>query len=211
MTLKRMANKDYISDELLAAFLEGNVSKKEMEQVLQAVKNDAELRDVLDVALRLDEDEHPLQIAAEGGKNLCEVRCETYVLNQLGFSVDENELLEIAKENHWIKKAGTPIQFMGNLMEYEGLKVYRKYKASIEEIQDIKDRGGNIIVAVDSDKLYPEKPDEEDATNHAIVITNVNSETVTIYDPGDNTEVDIELPLFISAWKESHYYLVYTI
>lgn len=207
-----MANKKYISDELLAAYLEGNVSKEEMEQVLQAVGTDAELQEVLDVALRLDADEQPvLQIAAEGGRNLCDVRCEAYVLKQFGFSVDENELLEIAKENHWIKKAGTPLQFMGNLLEHEGLKIHRKYMASIEEIEDVINKGGHVIVAIDSDKLYPERPDEEDATNHAIVVTKVNPETVTIYDPGDNAEIDIKQSLFISAWKESNFYVVYTI
>lgn len=207
-----MAKNKYISDELLAAYLEGNVSKEEMEQVLQAVGTDAELQEVLDVALRLDADEQPvLQIAAEGGRNLCEVRCEAYVLKERGFIIDENELLEIAKENHWIKKAGTPLQFMGNLIEHEGLKVFRKYQASIEEIEDVINKGGNVIVAVDSDKLYPERPDEEDATNHAIIVTKVNPETVTIFDPGDDAVIDINQSLFISAWKESNYYIVYTI
>ena len=204
-----MKNKDYISDELLAAYLDGNVSKKEMEQVLQAVGTDSELQEVLDVALRLDEDEQSvIQIAAEGGRNLCDVRCEAYVLKQFGFSIDENELLEIAKENHWIKKAGTPLQFMGNILEHEGLKVRRKYKASIEEIENVINKGGKAIVAVDSDKLYPERPDEEDATNHAIVVININHESVTIYDPGDDTIAEIKRLLFLSAWRESRYYLV---
>ena len=51
-----MANK-HISDELLSAFLEGNVSKAEAQLVLQAIKSDAELRETLGIALQLkDED-----------------------------------------------------------------------------------------------------------------------------------------------------------
>lgn len=204
-----MENKDYISDELLAAYLEGNVSKKEMEQVLQAVGTDAELQETLDMALRLDADEQPmLQIAAESGRNLCDIRCEAYIMKQLGLNVDENELLEIAKENHWIKKVGTPLQYMGNLLEYKGQKVTRKYRATIEDITEAIRNGKSIIVAVDSDKLYPERPDEEDATNHAIIVTNINHELVTIYDPGVDKIADINLSLFRAAWKESQYYVI---
>ena len=203
-----MANKNYISDELLAAYLEGNVNEKEMTQVLQAAKTDAELREALDIALQLDEEEQPLQMAAEGGRNLCEVQCEAYVLKRCGIDCSVEELLELAKENHWIKRAGTPLQYMGNLLEYKGLKVNRKYEATIDNIREAIQSDGNVIVAVDCDKLYPERPDEEDATNHAVVIIGLNTETVTIYDPGDNIEVDIKMLLFINAWKESRCYMV---
>ena len=48
-----MANKDIISDELLAAFLEGNTSKEETQRILQAMKTDKELQEVqLQVFLR---------------------------------------------------------------------------------------------------------------------------------------------------------------
>lgn len=203
-----MANK-HISDELLAAFLEGNVSQKEALEVLQAAKTDAELRETLSIALQLEDEEYPqLQMAAEGGRNLCDVQCEAYVLKQRGIDGDVEELLEVAKDNHWIRSAGTPLFCIGNLLEHKGLKVTRKYNATTEEIKDILNKGGNIIVAVDSDKLYPERPDEEDATNHAIVVTDINAESITIYDPGNITEVDIKLPLFLSAWHESQYYMV---
>ena len=38
-----MANKDYISDELLAAYLEGNTSEEETRWILQALKTDESL------------------------------------------------------------------------------------------------------------------------------------------------------------------------
>ena len=52
-----MANKDYISDELLAAYLEGNTSEEETRRILQALKTDESLRETLDIALRVDEGE----------------------------------------------------------------------------------------------------------------------------------------------------------
>lgn len=51
-----MADKDFISDELLAAYLDGNTNKEETQQVLQALKNDKNLQEVLQVALQTDKE-----------------------------------------------------------------------------------------------------------------------------------------------------------
>ena len=205
-----MENKQHISDELLAAYLEGNVNGKEIAQVLQAAGKDADLQEALDVALRLEEEEYPmLQMAAEGGRNLCTIQCEAYVLKHHGIDCSVEELLEVAKENHWIHRAGTPLKDIGNLLEHNGLHVTRKYDATIDDIKEALNNGSGVVVAVDNDKLYPERPDEEDATNHAIVVTGIDSdaENITIYDPENFVEVDIRLSLFINAWKESRCYL----
>lgn len=205
-----MAN-NHISDELLAAYLEGNVNDKELSQVLTAVGSDAELQETLDIALQLEEEEQPmLQMAAEGGRNLCDVQCEAYVLKRNGIDCNVDDLLEVAKENHWIRRAGTPLNCIGNLIEHMGKSVLRKYDATIEDIKDALNKGKDVIVAVDSDKLYPERPDEEDATNHAVVVTGINTKTelITIYDPENINEVDINISLFTSAWQESNCYMV---
>ena len=71
-----MAN-NHISDELLAAFMEGNVNEQELAHVLRAARTDAELQEVLNIALEVDEESLPMfQMAAEGGRNLCDVQCE---------------------------------------------------------------------------------------------------------------------------------------
>ena len=200
-----------ISDELLAAFLEGNVNEKEMAQVLGAVHANPELRETIDIALQTESDVLPmLQMAAESGRNLCDIQCEAYVLQQHGVDCSVEELLEVAKDKHWIRKAGTPLSCIGNLLKYKGLKVTRKTEATTDDLQKALRIRQGVIVAVDNDKLYPERPDEEDATNHAIVVTDIDpaSEIITIYAPEDGIEVDISLPLFISAWKESNFYMV---
>lgn len=206
-----MANNQHISDELLAAFLEGNVNEKEVAQVLQAAKADAEIQEVFDIAMQLDDAEMSmLQMAAEGGRNLCDVQCEAFVLKRCGIDSEVEELLEVAKANHWIRRAGVPLNCIGNLLVHKGLKVTRKLKASIEDIKESLDKGCGIIVAVDCDKLYPERPDEEDATNHAVVVIryNTDKETITLFDPEVSVEADVKLSLFLSAWKESNYYMV---
>ena len=50
-----MADKDLISDELLAAYLDGNTSEEETRQVLQALKEDKQLQEVLNVALQVED------------------------------------------------------------------------------------------------------------------------------------------------------------
>lgn len=202
---------NHISDELLAAFLEGNVTKEEMAQVLNAAAKDSETNEVLSIAMQLDEEEFPvLQIAAEGGRNLCDVKCEAYVLNKLGVQTSVDELFEVAKERRWLRRAGTPLFRIGNLLDYKGLDVSRKFNATVDDISSSLNEGLGIIVAVDSDKLYPERPDEEDATNHAIVIIAIDivNNQITIFDPENATPSEIEMHLFMAAWRESKCYLV---
>ena len=207
--VKDMADKHHISDEQLAAYLDGNLNMDEMREVLQAAEKDDELRATLEIAANMEDEEwQALQIAAEGGRNLCDIQCEAYVLRHCGIDCETEELLEVAKENHWIRRAGTPLSCIGNLIEYKGLSVKRKFDATLDDVSAALRDGCGVIVAVDSDKLYPERPDEEDATNHAIVVVGVSEDKVTIYDPGNAVEIDIGKHLFVSAWHESHYYTV---
>ncbi len=205
-----MANKEYkISDELLAAFIEGNVNSKELKQVLQVAANNAELQETLNIAMQVDDDMSPMmQMAAESGRNLCDIECEAYILKQNGVNCEIEALLEVAKENHWIRRAGTPLNCIGNLLEYNGLNVCRRSSASVDDIKEVLTEANEVIVAVDSDKLYPERPDEEDATNHAVVVTKIEDDKVTIFDPANIEEVKIDMPLFLSAWHESQNYMV---
>ena len=55
-----MANKDMISDELLAAYLDGNTSEEETQLVLQLLRTDKQLQKVLDVALQTEDSASPL-------------------------------------------------------------------------------------------------------------------------------------------------------
>ncbi len=55
-----MANKDMISDELLAAYLDGNTGEEETQQVLQLLRTDKQLQKVLDVALQTEDSASPL-------------------------------------------------------------------------------------------------------------------------------------------------------
>ena len=107
-----MENKNNISDELLAAFLDGNTSKEETMQILEALKENKELQEVLDIALQTEEENAVqlpinatfvyetlpmLQKAALSGENICAVLCEIFILHRRQLPYDEEWLLNTAR------------------------------------------------------------------------------------------------------------------
>ena len=64
-----MANKDYISDELLAAYLDGNTNKEETTQVLNALKKDKQLQEVLNIALHVEDEVTQMPSLSEENHN----------------------------------------------------------------------------------------------------------------------------------------------
>ena len=218
-----MANKDLISDDLLAAYLDGNTSKEETEQVLQALKKDKQLQEILDIALQTEEEAivvslnttfsseviPMLQKAAISGENICAVLCEIFILHRRQLPYDEEWLLNTARRKDWLKPEGTPLYCLGNLLAYSGMFVSRKYDSTIDDILQALKKDNDIVVGVDREKLYAEEIDLEDLTNHAIVVTHIEDGRVTIFDPYEEPYISI-IPMsdFLNAWKESHNYMI---
>lgn len=218
-----MANKELISDELLAAYLDGNTSKEETEQVLQALKKDKHLQEVLDIALQTEEETTVvslnttfssevipmLQKAAISGENICAVLCEIFILHRRQLPYDEEWLLNTARRKDWLKPEGTPLYCLGNLLAYSGMFVSRKYDSTIDDIIQALKKDNDVVVGVDREKLYAEDIDLEDLTNHAIVVTHIEDGRVTIFDPYEEPYISI-IPMsdFLNAWKESHNYMI---
>lgn len=223
-----MANKDYISDELLAAYLEGNTSKEETKQVLQAIQTDEIMQETLDIALRVDEDGlmnegtsfdtsvameieilPMLQKAALSGENICAVLCEIFILHRRGIPYDQEWLLNAARRKDWLKPEGTPLYCLGNLLAYSGMFVCRKYNSTIDDIRRAIKKDNDVVIGVDREKLYAEDIDLEDLTNHAVVVTHVDEDTITIFDPYQEPYIArIPISDFLNAWKESQYYMI---
>lgn len=213
-----MANKESISDELLAAYLDGNANEQEMQDVLNAMKADPELREVLDIALQVEDNNDVqikddilpmLQIAAKSGENVCAVFCEIFILHRRGIPFDQEELLSSAKLRGWLKPKGTPLFCIGNLLAYSGLMVSRKYDSTLSDIRQALKKDNDVVVGVDREKLYAEEKDLEDLTNHAVVVTNVEDDTVTIFDSYKEPYISkIPVADFLNAWKESRQYMI---
>ena len=223
MTLMNMANKDIISDELLAAFLEGNTNKEETQRILQAMRTDKELQEVLSIAMQTDKEiplvYHPdsdsddvlpmLQMAALGGENVCAVLCEIYILNQHHIIYNQESLFETARNKGWLKPEGTPLYCLGNLLAFSGLLINRKFDSSLDDIRQAIAEDCDVMVGVDREKLYAEDIDLEDLTNHAVVVTGIDKTLVSVFDPYEAKKI-LKIPIadFLNAWKESHNYMI---
>ena len=208
-----------ISDELLAAYLDGNTSEEETKQVLQALKKDKQLQEVLNVALQAEDEASiiplqseflpMLQIAALSGENICAVLCEIFILQRHNIPYNEEHLVNTAREKGWLKPEGTPLYCLGNLLALSGLLINRKFDSSLDDIRQAIAGDCDVMVGVDREKLYAEDVDPDDLTNHAVVVTALDDGAVTIYDPyeAQNTS-KIPISDFLNAWKESHNYMI---
>ena len=95
---------DNISAEVLAAFFDGNATAQESKEILNALSEDAELRELLhisqsvDIELGLMPQECELipmtALAASCDEgNYCSLECEKYILRSLSVAFDEQQLL----------------------------------------------------------------------------------------------------------------------
>lgn len=214
-----MEKNDIISDELLAAYLDGNTNEAETLSVLRALDTDPELQEVLDIAMDIENDNvgtpdflPMMKMAAESGENFCSVLCEAYVLHKRDIPYDQRALLSLAQQNHWLTPQGTPLHSIGQLMAHYGLMITRRYDATLDDIRKALAQDNDVLVVVDSDKLYPGRPDNEDEPNHAIVVTAMEEDTLSVFDPQEplHTSASENIPraLFLAAWKESHNYML---
>lgn len=205
-----------ISDEMIAAFLDGNARPDEVRAVLDSIGDDTELSEILALSSKIDaeaEKIHPgilpmYALAAANSENLCSFDCETFILEHLGFDIDNWSLLETAKANHWVREDGTPLHLVGKLLELKGLYVRRTYDSTIRNIRNALDEGLQVIAVIDAGS-----PDSDTGnpkpTFHAIYITEIE-------DDGDVTFLNLDTLLeetigardFIEVWRKSGNYLV---
>lgn len=209
-----MVTNDAYWDNLIAAYLDGTATPAEVRTLLAAVKTHPQLREMMDVLTSMDgaeQEAYPMfRMAAETRDNLCDFLCELFILHHHTMPCDEEALLALARKNQWVQPSGTPLYAIGQLLAAQGLQVSRQYDATLQQIQQMLHAGNDVIAVIDSDKLYPERPDEEDAPNHAVVVLAVDEEKgfVTLYEPDAYATLDFSLQDFLAAWHESRNYLI---
>ncbi len=213
-----------ISDELLAAYMEGNTTPEETMQVLCALEQDELLKEILITSERVDsmsansKPEYTLlpmeQMAAKAKDNLCDLQCEEYILRKLNIDFDEINLSEEARENKWLKEKGTPLHSIGRLLEQKNLSVVRRYNASMDDLLQAIDKECNIIVIVNTDKLIfseDKKQLDDEISYHTIVLLDYNTITnsVSVYDPATQNGIDLYmLDEFHKAWEDALNFMV---
>ncbi len=211
-------NKYQISEEMLARFLDGNVSKSEVEKILTSAQKVPELSECLDILTDIAPRQvsftyrpHFLPIwrlAAANDHNTCSIRCEIYILKKHQTSFNAWTLLRQAKLNNWLQREGTPLHNVGRILEVMGFKVTRKYDSTPEDLTPLLLAKYDIIAVVDknilNDGTMGEKPEY-----HAVIIEGLDSEIIRYIDPDCNDFCQISVGCFVDAWAATRFYMVY--
>ncbi len=218
-----------ISAEVLAAFLDGNATAQESKEILGALSEDAELRELLHISQSVDaelglipQDCEFIPMTAMAAtcneENYCCLECEKYILRKLNIEFDEERLLQNAVMNGWQKENGTALHNVGRHLENKGLLVTRQYNASMEDIATALKDAESVIVAVDGGEMLGNRADEtiEDfligqIPDHTVVVLSLDkkSNAITLFDPNSsNAEDTYTIEQFEDAWNDSKNYLI---
>ena len=216
-----MNDKNQISDELLAAFLDGNTNAEDTMRVLNAAEQDMELQEIIRIASEVDEDMAitvkptiiPMTAMAAKKKEtyLCDIECEEFVLHQFGIEVTHKSLLDTAYKNCWLKDNGMPLYNIGRLLEKNNLSVSRRYNSTIEEAVRLLSAGNQLIVVVDDTLLGNAQSSANQHPNHAVAISSISVETdeIILFNPNTDEELTkYSISSFMEAWRQSNNYLV---
>lgn len=223
-----MKDKKYtISSELVAAYLDGRATPEETLQILSAAKVDAELRELLEIAMAVDVDlqsDNVIEIlpmtsfAAAHDDNLCVWLCEKYILEQKDVKFDEDKVITDMQSNGWLKSEGVNLFNVGRYSETLGLSVQRVYDGTLNDIELALNQGCGVIAIVDGGELQGDCHDEicEDLfvgriPDHAVVVTSYqqSSDVIELYDPNATIKKkQYKVKQFLNAWADSKYYFV---
>ena len=208
-------NHNYMSDEDLAAFLDGNVSGEEASHILSSLSDNPEVAEILALSPEIDSavaDEKnrllPMwALAAANPQNLCSFECETFILRHLDYDIDHWSLLEEAKANTWVREEGTPLHHVGRLLELKGLYVVRKYDATIRDLEKAVDSGRQVIAVIDRN-VIDNVPAPDAPSYHAIYVTRVENGNVEYLNLDTLMDTPVDNDVFMKAWKASGNYMV---
>ena len=226
--MKKSVNNN-VSAELLAAYLDGNATASEGQMVLDALAEDAGLRELMRISQSVDLDLDMLHkeceiipmtaMAASCNEGCyCSLECEKYILRKYDIPFDEQQLLDDAIRNGWQKEEGTALHNVGRHLEKNGLVVSRQYKCTLEDITSALEDKEYVIVAVDGGELLGDTNCElkEDILvgqlpDHTVVVLSYDKmkQEITIFDPNSpNAEDTYPIKQFADAWNDSKNYLV---
>ena len=209
-----------ITEEMLAAYLDGNATAEETVAILDAAQHNPQVREMLEIAMddvisKRGVHQEYAMVAKGSTDNLCAIHCEQYILQKFGITRSVEELMAIATEIGSLKANGTPMDKLGALCEHLGVQVERHKNAYVKDIKNALAKGKEVIVAVDSGELYGDFLEEQiedrfvgQIPDHSVVVLSCDDDIV-IYDPIKGTHpVTVSEDRFQDAWKDAEWYLV---
>lgn len=222
----------YISDEILAAFIDGNISPMEGVAVMESLTADgglAEQFSIASLAANLTEDDTPItvfrrpdiaacrMIQQSVRDEKCVIACEQFVMSKLGVGVDFEDLCDLAIEQGWhIEGEGTPMENVGNICEHFDLVTLRIENATLEQLHVATEDLGEVIVCLDGGELVSEPVWERfqdefigEIPDHALIVVGFDADEVIVCDGATETHYDrYPISQFLDAWADSGNYMV---
>lgn len=155
-----------LSEDVLAAYLDGRASADECRQVVEAMSYDAELREVLlvsslvdkDLSISLEDDVEILpmsaMVATHGNRCDCSPECERYILERRGIDCNLDSMMQEGRDNQWYTDEGTAIHNIGRHLERRGLAVVRRFHSTLDDIIKALAERHDVIAVVDGGEIF---------------------------------------------------------
>lgn len=219
---------DNISDEMLAAYLDGNATQEEREIIsnanvdipsyIQDIQLSSEIEVPTDFAMEIDVNPYMQSYA-----DTCAIKSQQLILNDFGIPCSEDDLVQYSAEHGWYNGNGTRMEDIGNLLEDAGIPCTRQCDANVFNLVKELSQGHKVIVGVDSNELWGNRFVEwlkdfflGETPDHALLVTGIdtsdpNNIKVIVTDPGTG-EAGKCYPLnqFMDAWSDASCYMCST-
>ena len=226
------------SDELMARFYDGETTAAETMMILNAAKEDPELKKEIDFMTSFPEDLMDVRVSRE------EISSAKIISLQPSFvpmwrlaaqskSYDKNSSISndcVVRCEFEILKTYQPDVTIESLLQLskdnkwlqpEGTPLYNigrlleHHKLSVVRRYDCKPevisqelQGNCRVIVVVNAEKLYGSDNEKKDPNHAVIIKQIDQEFITVYDPQHQKEDNYSLSQFVEAWESSHYYLV---
>ena len=214
-------NLEHISDELLAAYLDGNTTSDENNLIFEHLKSSENDRKVINIACSALDFPYAYAASMAGRGALCCILSEKLILHKKGVDIPEKTLVRIAEENGWFDpEKGTPFGHIGKLLEFYGLQVERKFCNDIEDLMAELLSGRFVMAYVDGGELTGDAELERiedievgEIPDHAVVVADMiisdNSHSIVLYDLSTENEYDTyTVEQFKNSWKDWKFFMV---
>ncbi len=168
----------------------------------------------------------------QGPEGVCAIRSQQIILRDYGIDISLDNLKEFATENGWYTpEGGTPIGYVGCLLEACGVEVRQETNCSVYDLVNELAQGHRVIVGVDANELWAERDNDtigkiteffkdfvDEEANHALVVAGVEVNPndpedvkVILTDPGTgDLRIEYDLDKFMDAWEDSECFMVTT-
>lgn len=159
---------------------------------------------------------------AQAYGDTCAIKAQELILERYtNREISEHDLVEYAHSQGWyIPGGGTPMPYVGNLLEQAGIPVSRREGGTLFDLYKELAEGKQIIIGVDGAELRGDDPIasfitefcQGERADHAVVVSGINTRTneVIITDPATGFTEEYSFSQLTEAWSDSNFFMMST-